>query len=67
LKLFENFARQFPEKDLTLDAFNIPMNAISVLARLRAFFLTFSKNNVRFLELSMRADCQKSRGYPPAP
>jgi len=39
LKLFENFAWQSPEKnlrgcgadarDLTLDAFNIPMNAIS--------------------------------------
>jgi hypothetical protein len=67
LKFFENFARQFPEKDMTLDAFNIPMNAISVLARLRVFFLTFSKNNVRFLELSMHADGQKSRVYAPAP
>jgi hypothetical protein len=59
--------RQFPEKDLTLDAFNIAMNAISVSVRLRVFFLTFSKNGVRFLELSMRADGQKSLVYPPAP
>lgn len=47
LKLFDNFARQFPEKnveeargdsgDLTLDTFNIPMNAISVPVRRRMF------------------------------
>jgi hypothetical protein len=54
VKLFENFARQSPEKnieergadagDLTLDTFNVPMNAISISMRLRIF----SKTAVRF-------------------
>jgi hypothetical protein len=62
LKVFENFAQHFPEKDLTLDTFNIPMNAISLLARLRAFFLIFSKNSVWLLRF-LCADGQKSRVY----
>jgi hypothetical protein len=46
LKFFENFARQFPEKDAEemrgrqmaeTGSFNIAMNAISVSVRLRVF------------------------------
>jgi hypothetical protein len=60
LKLFDNFDRQFPEKnleeagadagDLTLDTFNIPMNAISVSVRPRMF----SKRRCAFEIICMR-------------